>query len=286
MSVQLVQLAPRAQVPLPLPPYDRWLSLDGEVTTQFYRDGGDYLLRFVERADYRVALRRLHVTCVPVPGVEDELLADLYFNQVVPLVMSSQGETVLHASAAAVNGRGIAFVGATGRGKSTLAASFAKAGHPFLTDDGLIVDQTAAGFSIRPRRPILRLRPDSEAAMADLPGAATCGDDLVKRRVAASAAIPFREQPVALEAIYVLGCSASPSLPVITRLVPAAALTAMMQHSFMLDVDDKERLHAHFCALANIAERVPCYALDYARDYAMLDDVIAALVAHNPIEGE
>src|SRR5262249_8950886 len=49
----------------------------------------------------------------------------LLLDQVLPLVLSHTGRLVLHASALDLEGRGVAFVGSGGVGKSTLAASFA-----------------------------------------------------------------------------------------------------------------------------------------------------------------
>lgn len=272
------QLTAREPEPLPCPPFDRWLSLDGDEATLFCRVSGGFLLRFVDQADFRITLDPLKVVCTPCPDIDDEMLADLHFNQVLPLILAHQGQTVLHASAVAVAGQGIAFIGATGRGKSTLAASFARAGYPFLTDDGLIVVPGADGFAIQPRRPILRLRSDSEAAMRSATAPDGVGGDLTKRRIGASPALPFCQDPMPLHAIYILVESQAPVQPIIARLASAAAVAELMQHSFILDVEDRARVSAVFGALADLVERVPCFTLDYRRDYTALQDVIATLV--------
>jgi len=62
----------------------------------------------------------------------------------------------LHASAIAVNGRAIALAGASGVGKSTLAAAFLKKGHAVLADDICIVD-TSDDVSVLASTPRLRL---------------------------------------------------------------------------------------------------------------------------------
>lgn len=278
MNPDFVQLAAREPQPLARAPFDRWLSLDGEEATLFVREGGGFLLRFVDQADFRITLDPVTVSCTPVPGTSDETLADLHFNQVLPLILAHRGQTVLHASAVAVEGQGIGFVGATGRGKSTLAAAFARAGYPFLTDDGLIVRAGALGYHIEPRRPILRLRSDSEAAMRAVVPPRDAGEDLTKRRIGASPDLPFGQDAVPLKAIFILTESGSPEHPTIAPLAPSAAVAALMQHSFILDVEDRLRVSALFGALADLAEQVPCATLDYSRDYTALPDVIAALL--------
>ena len=65
----------------------------------------------------------------------------------MPLALSRQGIPAFHASVVTVPGGAVAFLGKTGAGKSTLAASFALGNSAFLTDDGLLVEETAEGFS-------------------------------------------------------------------------------------------------------------------------------------------
>src|SRR5436190_10425745 len=117
--------------------------------------------------------------------------------------MGSNGELVLHASAVVIDGAAIAFLGPTRRGKSTLAAAFAKARYPFLTDDGLILDQDGEDYLVRPRAPVLRLCSDSEVAILQTADLRLDGEDF-KGRVMAGDEIPFQDQPVPLVAIYVL----------------------------------------------------------------------------------
>ena len=165
MNLQFEQTAPSAQAPRPLEPFDRWLSLEGDDASLFYRESDKYVVRFPDRADFIISLNRQTVTCTPSPGIPDDEIEVLYFNQIIPLVMGCNGEFVLHASAVVVDGRAIAFLGPTRRGKSTLAAAFAKAGHAFLTDDGLILDRDDEDYLVRPRAPSLRLCSDSATGL-------------------------------------------------------------------------------------------------------------------------
>lgn len=280
MNLRFEQLATRNQEPLPLEPYDRWLTLSGDVAMLFYRQGSKYLLRILELADFCIDLGDRLVTCNPAPEVTDETIADLYFNQIIPLIMGTDGELVLHASAVAVNHHGIAFLGATGRGKSTLAAAFARKGHGFLTDDGLILDASGDGYLVRPRRPILRLRPDSEAAILRLPETAPADIDQLKTKVAARSEIPFHADAVPLSALYLLAEPRPRDDVAIVRLSPAAALSAMIGHSFILDVKDRPRMKVHFDRLAKLAVQLTCYSLDYPRRYEGLPSTVDAIIEH------
>ena len=65
----------------------------------------------------------------------------------------------LHATVVVVSGEAVAFLGESGYGKSSLAASFLDSGHQLLTDDLLILRASAGrvlgphGSEARGRRP-------------------------------------------------------------------------------------------------------------------------------------
>lgn len=274
-------LPPQDQQDLPDDPYDRWLTPDGDEALQFRRRPSGYHLRFLDVADFAVSLTEAgaDVTCLPVPGTPEEILADLHFNQVLPLLMTHDGALVLHASAVRIGDTAVAFLGKSGRGKSTLAAAFAKAGYPFLTDDGLVLEREGSRYRVAPRRPLLRLREDSEEALTGAVLAVRADHDLAKGRVMAGDILPHHDEPLPLAAIMVLVEPGEVAAATIQPMPAAAALSALIDHSFMLDVDDRARVRAHFGRLADLATDCPCFALDYPRDYAELPQVIAAIRA-------
>jgi hypothetical protein len=136
---------------------------DGALWAQFYRADTGYLLRFPGLADF--ASTGLEVTAWPAPGISGQTVEHLYLNQVLPLALSMQGKLVFHASAVEIGDGAIAFMGESGKGKSTLAASFATSGYRFLTDDGLIVE---AGND-EPRSPTPRSGCAGQRGRADRP---------------------------------------------------------------------------------------------------------------------
>ena len=116
--------------------FHQWVLPDGRNWTHFYRTAHGYLLRFPDLGDYEVSHDGTEVICFPVPSVTEETSRHLFLNQVLPLALARQGMLVLHASAVEIGDSAVAFIGASGMGKSTLAASFATNGFRFLTDDG------------------------------------------------------------------------------------------------------------------------------------------------------
>ena len=110
-----------------------WLSIGD--------DDASRLIRIHEMAEFRVARDGSQVDCYPLIHLPRESLSHLLVDQVLPLVLAGQGKTVLHASAVLTARGVVAFIGETGVGKSTLAASFSVSGLPVLTDDCLLVDE-------------------------------------------------------------------------------------------------------------------------------------------------
>jgi len=66
-------------------------------------------------------------------------ILESYLCAAVPKLLTLGGETVLHASAVRVGAETIAFLGASGAGKTTTAAAFGALGHQVLAEDMLLL---------------------------------------------------------------------------------------------------------------------------------------------------
>ena len=203
----------------------------------------------------------------------------LYLNNVLPMALSRQGRLVLHASAVEADGGALVFVGVSGRGKSTLAAAFARAGHALLVDDGLVLEPEGGRFLALPGDRSIRLRLDS--------GHWFDGDGVLpaeplgyadKQRIHAGQALRFAAAPVPVRAVFLLGVD--PRAPLsIQPLSPAQARIELIHYSFLLDVGDRRR-HAELMRQASaLASSCGVHRLDYLREYAKLDEVREAVLA-------
>ena len=274
------QAGASAQKSLPCAPFHEWVLSDGTPSTQFCRDGSGYLLRFPGLADYQVSADGRDVFCCPVPGVSDETTRHLYLNQVLPLALSRQEKLVFHASAVDVGGAAVVFAGESGRGKSTLAASFATSGNPFLTDDGLVIEERAADYWVAPSHPSIRLWDDSRQALVRL-GAPTAEPVpfTSKTRFLAGDEIPFCNEPRPLRRVYFLGDATSPRVS-IEQMSKSDALIELVKHSFLLDIQARELIAAHFDRLSRLVAPGIYFTLDYPRTYESLPDVRRAVLEH------
>jgi hypothetical protein len=284
LSTQLtpsLALAPaRSQVPLGKTPFHEWAFPDGTLWTQFYRTDTGYLLRFPALADFTVSHTGLDVTATPVPGVSRQAVEHLYLNQVLPLALSRQCKLVFHASAVEINGTAVAFMGESGKGKSTLAASFATSGARFLTDDGLMVEARDGNYHVMPSHPSIRLWLDSKTALIapDTPSAPAL-EFTSKARFLAGDRIAFCDSPRPLRRMYFLGDGSAPALA-FQRLAPTDALIELVKHSFLLDIEEQATLAAHFDELSALASLPIYYRLDYPRRYENLAAVREAIIEH------
>ena len=279
-ATQFVQAEPRFQPPLSDPPLQQWPGVAGDVWAGLYREATGYRVRFPDLADFLISPDGRQVQVHPVPGVSDETIGHLYRNQTLPLALSRRGQLVLHGSAIAVDGGALGFVGPSGRGKSTLAASFAVNGHPFLTDDGLVLDESGGVVRVLPSHPSVRLWGDSQQAV--LPGdiaEAPPLDFTPKARLLADAVMAFCDQPLAIRALYFLGEPGADG-PDIQPCGPRDALIACARNSFVLDIDERTFLREHHERLTRLVHLVPCFHLSVPRDFARLPEVRRFILLH------
>ncbi|WP_299194677.1 hypothetical protein [uncultured Erythrobacter sp.] len=266
---------------MPGDPYDRWVSPAGVCMAEFYRHESGYYLRFPGQADFLLADKHAGsdflVTGWPVPECDTQTVTNLYHNAIQPILGNHSGGIFLHGSAVKLNGEegAIAFLGLSRGGKTTLAGSFASAGHPFLTEDVIDLAKRDGQYWLQPKRSKLRLFIDSARHL--IGGELGFADEDRKQDVDAGDALPFSDEAVPLRQIFVLGTDHLSSLS-IRQFSLQEALTALMPHAFILDVEDKERLRGHFARMAGLAQDVGCYALDYTRDYAELPRVKSAIL--------
>ncbi|MBK9123580.1 MAG: hypothetical protein IPM16_10750 [Chloroflexi bacterium] len=239
------------------------------------------MIRFPELADF-VIHDSGEIQCSPQPNAPEHTVEHLLYDHVMPRVLSHEGRTVLHAAAVDISGHAIAFLGDTGWGKSTLTASFWRAGHALVSDDCVVVSNsepiTAAGIY-----PGMRLWPDSVEALGTSEDESTpMAHYSSKRRIAVNAEQDdVRTNPIPLLNAYLLAPPDEPETAIsITEIPPHERVIHLLEHSFRLDPTDRERNAAEFERLTALAERLPMYRLQYPRRYDALPDVRAAILAH------
>lgn len=277
---QLDVLQPRRQRAILRAPFKNTQLPDGTLWLVHYRRRSGFLLRFPGLADFAINRAATAVSCVPAPDTTVATVEHLFLNQIVPMALSQQGRLVLHGSAVNCSSRALAFLGDSGQGKSTLAGHFASHGMPFLTDDGLFIDQLGDRARVVPGHRSIRLWADSEQSL--LPSGSKKADEVQftsKARFHADGVFVHCGDAINLQCIYVLRNSGVDSVT-IAPMPKAAAFMALVNHSFLLDTESSEVLARHFSQLQTLIGTTKVFSLDYPREFAQLPQVKNAIVAH------
>jgi hypothetical protein len=146
------------------------LALAG-TSTSLVRGPGGYTVRLNRICDFDVHLN-LREVGVHLSHDADREVASLCMGGVLASVITLRGHCILHASAVERDGHAIAIIGASGMGKSTLAALMCAAGARLVTDDALRVDCEPGGVVCYRGSTQLRLRSGSAELAAQVSAAA------------------------------------------------------------------------------------------------------------------
>ncbi len=242
------------------------------------REGDAYRLGFPGLATFLIDDGGA-IECRPLPTLTPGTLEHLLIDQVLPRVLTHRGSLVLHAGCVGSPQGAIAFLGDSGSGKSTLCADFARAGHPLLGDDGIVVRRTAAAvFEALATYPGLRLLPDPLARLFDERSSATpVAHYTAKRRLDRdSAALTLTAGAEPLRALYLLDTGVEVA---IAPFLERDAFMVLLRASFQLHLDDRERSRGLFERIGGVQDAVPVRRLSYPRDFDRLRDVREAVMA-------
>lgn len=214
----------------------------------------------------------------PCPDVSEDVIRLPILGVAFAALLHQRGQLALHASAVAIKGKAVAFLGDAGWGKSTLAASLHARGYDLLCDDVLALDFTKNEITVLPAFPQLKLWPDALETIGVVPEQLSrLSAQVEKRRRPISNG--FSQLPIPLGAIYILGVDSKLQ---IQPLSPQEAVVALVRNSHaalsrQLKVDGKE---SHFRQCTTLAKQIPVYGLKRPKNLAMLP-AVADLVEHH-----
>ena len=207
-------------------------------------------------------------------GVEVEALRAALLGPVWGVVLAQRGLLPLHASSVDIAGGAVALAGASGQGKSTMAAALLARGHALLSDDISAIVWEADKPSVLPAFPQQKLEPESLAAIgksAEHLAPVHSRESKRLRPVRAqftSAARPMR-------ALIVL---ADGEREVLQRTKPQDAFLELLRHTYRVEmVQTVLGREAHMRAIARLIEAVPILRLERPRKLERLAE-LAALV--------
>jgi energy-coupling factor transporter ATP-binding protein EcfA2 len=173
----------------------------------------------------------------------------LLIGQVLPFAAVLHGLEVLHASAVAIDGEAVAFLGPSGAGKTSLALALCRLGADFLADDVLAVERCGDHLLGHPGAPVAGVDSDRVESLQS-PASLACGPVLAEDSSEAMVRMKPHANPLPLKAIFVL--DRSPQGPPRPRFEPVVAPPVLLAATFNLVLLERRRLEAllDVCALA------------------------------------
>ncbi len=255
---------------------------DGKRWMSIARDVDNYVVKFWRHATFEIDLKTREIVSSAARRTPAETVRHLLLDQVIPLIATSRNRIALHGSAVAARGGAVAFVGAAGAGKSTIAALLATAGLPVVADDCLLVERRRGRLVAIPNYPGLRLWPDAATALfaAVSPSLAPVAHYTTKRRVGGST-LPFARVRTPLRRIYLLGARPTPgaSRVAILRRAAAPAMVDLLKCVHCLDVGDRARICQIFDLVGAIASGTSIRTLAFRRNLSQTNELRDAVLA-------
>jgi len=216
------------------------------------------------------------------PGYSLEDVATYLSGPVLAFVLRLRGLVCLHASAVAIEGRAIAFVGPPGAGKSTTSAALAKNGYAVLSDDVVALVERGDCFRVQPGYPRVNLWPDSARALfgseETLPSVTPTWD---KRFLTLDQGrFRFESRALPLGVIYILraretGRSACRIGPVLS---PSAVIT-LVANTYLNYLLDKDMRSREFGLLGRLVNSIAVRFVEPVDAASQLDELAEAICA-------
>lgn len=192
--------------------------------------------------------------------ISSEFAFSLLLNVGMAFNLRLRGLVCLHASGVVVNGGAVLFLGASGKGKSTLASLFGLHGHPILTDDIAAIRHDADHIWVSPGYPALRLYPESLPVSDVARRVSPIAPDWDKLFLHLDVSdFHFAQHPAPLSRIYVL--ADRDDQPLIESLSVLKALPLLVENNYLAPVSQHQDYQHDFAVLAEVAKRVPVRGL-------------------------
>lgn len=257
-----------------------WKDEEGETTMSCGRYGEDYVLSFLDNADFLISTSSRSIYYFAHPQIPMVTLRHILLDQVLPRFLAHQGHLVLHASGICLpDGRGIAFLGPSGAGKSTLAASFFEHGAHFLTDDCLLLRATDANVMGVASYRGLRLYDDSRYATV---GAALESWKVAhytdKRRIHLDQDETKEDAALAhIDTLFILREDEVENVR-ISQVYGMQPVMDLVSQLFVLDATDTNTAMHNLRAVTQLLNSgLSIYNINYPREFSFLDQVLEGI---------
>jgi len=234
---------------------------------------GQFRLFWSDAGTFDLDARAARASCFLRRNARRDAVEEVLRGPLCAFFLVARGFEPLHASAALLKGRCVAFAGPPGAGKSSLVAALSRQGARFICDDLLPLSVSGGSVLAHPGLPELRLMPRAARGLCWQKGA----------RALASGKSAFRLAPARgphpIACIYLL--DRRPAVSVrrvrVQPLTSRDAFRALLRFTRNDSVTTPARLQRQLLLFARLASRVPVRRLIYPGGYARISEVLAAV---------
>lgn len=217
------------------------------------------------------------VVAEPALGATESDLMPFLTGPAMIALLHQRGYLVLHASCVLVNGIAVAFMGAKGFGKSTLAACMYARGHTLISDDIVPVYLSDDGVYTMPGYPRIKLYPDSVMAAGSDPSVLPYIHRLIEKHSFVCPNDNFVE-PVKMGALYVLDKNDAVSIDDMDLSRTFIELITNTHAGHHLErLNSQER---HFLQCQELVRAIPSFRLNRPHRFSEINEVCSRLEKH------
>ena len=268
-------MAIRSELPLLLPERSESVPTpDVEARRGTLRQSDDESGLYVEREGVEARIPDESTVIIDPGRRGTPMVSKVVLKRCLPALLFERGGAILHASGAAVDGRGVAFVGPQDAGKSSLVTAVCQRGHRFLTDDVLTVVETDGVWRAVPSFPRISLAPRTREALdVDRPKVAPA--DGASFGPWFDVEDQFEHDPVPVDVIYVLEERGGVESPNSRTIEGQRSMERLIQHSVLspgLDLTDP--LGRQFRQCTDLCQSVPVKVLERPDGFEAMADVV------------
>jgi hypothetical protein len=214
----------------------------------------------------------------PRPEADERAIRLCLLGPGLAIILHQRQRLVLHASAVAVDGKAIVFLGGQGWGKSTLAAALHVRGYKMLADDVTAIQMDSDCPKVLPGFPQLKLWPDAVTALGDNPETLPLlHPEVAKRAFRVTAGFP--RCPLPLKYIFVL---ATGEYLEIESLRLQEALVELIRHSYAARFEnhliEATGIATHFKQCARLVQNARLYRFRRPTSLSVIDEHVSILI--------
>ncbi len=246
--------------------FDCWVETKPDEIRLFWDGVGRFLIRDASE-----------VIVQPAADIDPQLFQQTVLGPIFCLVAQQRGWYPLHASAVLAGDSVVALAGASGRGKSSLAAALSSKGYSLVADDVTVIDTAASPPQVRPGITALKLWPDALARLGKPSDSFPTVDDRTEKRRLDPHAHEL-EIGAGLRSVYLLDEGTEPSISPVPPEEALLQLVDLCQYRDLLHgIAGTVGLMPH---AARIAHEVPVFRFTRKDSLSELFETAAMLEEH------